>query len=190
MSIAVAITLCFLTPFIVGAANLNLDSSAVPLEMFVSLIGVVLLTPVFQPEQNEEIEDMIFSKYYGSTRIQIVRIIYSIVIISILITLFSSYMKTQGCEITLALTLGAIADSIFLGSIGMATSSLTRNTIVGYMPPLLYYALNIGMGPRLGNFYLFSMTSGNYSAKIWLLSSGIFMIAMSIIIQSIRKKTL
>ena len=54
LSIAVAVLLCLVTPFLIGTANLNRNSAAMPLEMFVSLIGIVLLTPVFQPEQNEE----------------------------------------------------------------------------------------------------------------------------------------
>ena len=53
LSIAVAVLLCLVTPFLIGTANLNRNSAAMPLEMFVSLIGIVLLTPVFQPEQNE-----------------------------------------------------------------------------------------------------------------------------------------
>ena len=75
------------------------------------------------------------------------------------------------------LALGAIADALFLGFMSMLTSALTGNTVIGYMPPLLYYALNIGMGPKLGSLYLFSMVTGSYTAKLWLFIAGLLMMA-------------
>ena len=51
-----ALVLLLLTPVLFGVANLDRTASAVPLEVFVSLTGIILLTPVFQPEQNPEIE--------------------------------------------------------------------------------------------------------------------------------------
>ena len=86
------------------------------------------------------------------------------------------------------LALGAIADALFLGFMSMLTSALTGNTVIGYMPPLLYYALNIGMGPKLGSFYLFSMIKGSYTAKLWLFVVGILMIAAALFYQRLRKR--
>lgn len=83
----------------------------------------------------------------------------------LLICVFTVYMKLQSCDVTPVLAFGTIADAIFLGSMGMLTSALTGNTVIGYMPPLLYYVLNIGMGPKLRSFYLFSMVTGNYTAN-------------------------
>ena len=69
LSIAVAAVLCLLVPLLIGTSNLDQKSAAMPLEMFVSLIGIVLLTPVFQPEQNEEINDLVSSKYCSTERV-------------------------------------------------------------------------------------------------------------------------
>ena len=44
LSIAVAVLLCLVTPLLIGTANLDRNSAAMPLEMFVSLVGVVLLS--------------------------------------------------------------------------------------------------------------------------------------------------
>ena len=87
------------------------------------------------------------------------------------------------------MALGTIADALFLGSMGMLTSAVTRNTVIGYMPPLLYYALNIGMGPKLGSFYLFSMVTGSYTAKLWLFATGILMIVAAVFYQRLRKRS-
>ena len=154
LSIAAAVMLCLITPLLIGTANLDLNSAAMPLEMFVSLIGIVLLTPVFQPEQNEEIYDLVSSKYCNIGKVYLIRTLYSVVVVILLICLFTVYMQTQGSDVTIILVFGTVANAIFLGSMGMLTSALTGNTVIGYMPPFLYYALNIGMGPKLGSFYL------------------------------------
>lgn len=180
LSIAAAVILCLLTPLFIGTANLDLNSAAMPLEMFVSLIGIVLLTPVFQPEQNEEIHDLVSSKYCNIGKVYLIRTLYSVVVVILLICLFTVYMQTRGSDVTIILVFGTVANATFLGSMGMLTSALTGNTVIGYMPPFLYYALNIGMGPKLGSFYLFSMTVGNFRAKIWLLAAGVLMIVVSL----------
>lgn len=180
LSIAAAVMLCLLTPLLIGTANLDLNSAAMPLEMFVSLIGIVLLTPVFQPEQNEEIHDLVCSKYCNIGKVYLIRTLYSVIVVILLICLFTVYMQTRGSDVTIILVFGTVANATFLGSMGMLTSALTGNTVIGYMPPFLYYALNIGMGPKLGSFYLFSMTVGNFRAKIWLLAAGVLMIMVSL----------
>ena len=97
--------------------------------------------------------------------------------------------RLQSCDVTPVLALGTIADALFLGSMGMLTSAVTRNTVIGYMRPLLYYALNIVMGPKLGSFYLFSMVTGSYTAKLWLFATGILMIVAAVFYQRLRKRS-
>ena len=178
----------FLIPVMVGTANLDIYASAVPLEMFVSLIGIVMLTPVFQPEQNAEIDDLVSSKYISTTRIYLIRTIYSIIAIVLFICIFSGYMSIRDCDVDLRLMTGILSDAIFLGSLGMITSSICGNTIVGYMIPIVFYTLNYGMGSKLKNYYLFSMTIGKFGPKIWMLITGILLITTSIIFRGIRKK--
>ena len=188
LSIVAAVMLCLITPLLIGTANLDQNSAAMPLEMFVSLIGIVLLTPVFQPEQNEEIHDLVSSKHCSTEKVYLIRTLYTVGVVGLLICLFVVYMQTQGSDVTMILVFGAAANAIFLGSMGMLVSALTGNTVIGYMPPFLYYALNIGMGPKLGNFYLFSMTVGNFRVKIWLLAAGVLMIMVSLLYQIFRRR--
>ncbi len=179
--------LIIITPIIFGIANMDATSAAAPLDMFVSLMGIVMLTPVFQPEQNEEINDLVSSKYVSIAKIYLIRTIYSIIIVAIFISIFALYMSICKSEITLQLVIGTIANAIFLGSLGMITSAICNNTIIAYMIPLVFYALNYGTGPKLGNYYLFSMIRGNFEPKVWLLVTGIILIVASIIIKKLEK---
>ena len=178
----------FLIPIIDGTANLDRYESAVPLEMFFSLIGIVMLTPVFAPEQNADIDDLVSSKYVGTVKIYLIRTVYSIIVVALFTGLLSVYMSIRNCDVTPELMAGTLCDAVFLGSLGMVTSSICNNTVIAYMIPLVYYALNYGMGDRLKKYYLFSMAAGEFEPKIWMLITGILLITASILLRAAQKK--
>ena len=177
-----------ITPILFGTADLNETASAIPLETFVSLIGAVILTPLFHPEQNSEIEDIISSKYVDNTYVHLIRAIYSIIGISVLIIGFSIYMLIRGCKLTVSLILGTFADAMFLGSIGLLSAAISNSLPVAFMMSILYYLLNFTIQRKLGYFDLFSMMNGNYAPNLWLLISSIVIIALSILIKRIITK--
>ncbi len=108
-SISAAAILCLITPVLIGTASLDQRDAALVLEMFLSLTGAIVLTPIFQPEQNEEIDDLVSSKYHSVIRIYLVRAVYSVLATGLLITAFSLYMAARGCVITPVLVLGTVA---------------------------------------------------------------------------------
>lgn len=172
-----------LTPVLFGTTNLDSKAAAIPLEMFISIIGIVLLVPIFQPEQDDEIRDIIASKYIDSTYVHLVRAVYSVIGITVLVLIFSLFMLLCGCEITIALICGTIADAMFLGSMGLLASAVTNNLPVSFMVSLLYYVMNITMKSRLGNFNLFAMMNGNYKPNSYLFVASIIFIAVSVFIK-------
>ena len=183
-----ATVIMILTPVLFGTTGLDSKAAAVPLEMFISIIGIILLVPIFQPEQDDEIKDIVVSKYIDSTYVHIIRGAYSIIGIILLVLAFSLFMFVCGCEITIALIGGTIADTMFLGAIGLLTSAITSNMPVSFMIPLLYYVLNLTMKSKLGNFNLFSMMNGNYQPNIWLFISSVVFIVVAILIKRVLGK--
>ena len=186
--ILLATVIMILTPVLFGTTGLDSKAAAVPLEMFISIIGIILLVPIFQPEQDDEIKDIVVSKYIDSTYVHIIRGAYSIIWIILLVLAFSLFMFVCGCEITIALIGGTIADTMFLGAIGLLTSAITNNMPVSFMIPLLYYVLNLTMKSKLGNLNLFSMMTGNYQPNIWLFILSIVFIVIAILIKRVLGK--
>lgn len=177
-----------LTPILFGTTGLDSKAAAVPLEMLISIIGIILLVPIFQPEQDDEIKDIVASKYIDSTYVHLIRVAYSIIGIILSVLAFSLFMFVCGCEITIELIGGTIADAMFLGAIGLLTSAITSNMPVSFMIPLLYYVLNLTMKSKLGNFNLFSMINGNYQPNIWLFISSVVFIVVAILIKRVFAK--
>lgn len=175
-----SVIIMMLTPALFGITHLDSKATAVPLEMFISIIGIILLVPIFQPEHGGEIKDIIASKYIDSTYIHLIRVVYSVVGIIVLVLIFSLFMLLRGCEITMALICGTIADAMFLGSMGLLALAITGNLPVSFMVSLLYYVINIAMKSKLGNFNLFAMMDGNYKPNSYLFVASIIFITISV----------
>ncbi|MCI8318022.1 MAG: hypothetical protein HFG96_05780 [Lachnospiraceae bacterium] len=188
MHILVGALVLFLTPVLFGITDLDRFASAVPLERFVALLGPILLTPIFGPEQSSEIDDVVSAKYIGRSVVCAVRIFCLTGIMAVMILVFAIYMRESGCEIPPVLVTGTIADAVFLGSLGMLAGAISGNVAVAYMLPVMYYTLCMGMGNKLGSFYLFAMEEGNYAGKPRMLIIGILLAAVSVWIREMKKR--
>ena len=181
-----AVLLLLLTPFVFGTANVDAKTAAIPLEMFVSMIGIILLTPVFLPEQSGGIRDVVESKATAPVFVYSIRIGIALLSMLALIAAFVLYMKENGCAVSLvSAVFGTFSSSVFLGAFGLFVYGISDTLIVGYMAPMVYYMLNLFGGKKyLGELYLFSMSSGSIVEKYWLISMGMVLILSVLFIKS------
>lgn len=186
-----AVLVAVLTPVVFSISSLDARMSAQPLEMLLSFIGAILLTPIFLPEQNHEIRDIIRSKKTDYSAVCLIRVIYSVVAIMLITGIFVLVMKYCECEVTWKHFVGGFASSLFLGVVGFTVAGLSNSVSAGYMMAMVYYAANIGLKDKLGICYLFSMYSGeDFSDKylLILLSAIIIAIVFAVIFQVKYKK--
>ncbi len=183
--VAIAIVIVLLTPVVFSISSLDTKSAAQPIEMLLSLTGTVLLTPVFLPEQDENIRDLIRSRRTDYTHICIMRVIYSVLTLAVIIAGFVLVMRYFECDVTIRHAAGGFATALLLGSIGFFAVAISGNTPVGYMASLMYYIANIGLKDRLGKLYLFSMSTGSFEEKFWLIAVSAALIALGFILQRI-----
>lgn len=183
-----AAALLLLSPLLFGLTMLDSAASAVPLEMLAPVIGIILLTPVFTPEQNSDTADIIASKYLSPTWVHLIRVGYSVIGMTLMISIFSLFMLVFGCEINLTLVVGAIADGLFLGSLGLAISAISNNITVSLMIASLYYILNLTLQSDFGCFNLFGMTNGDFSPNPILFGTGVILLALSVLTKRLIQK--
>ncbi|WP_223068696.1 hypothetical protein [Paenibacillus caui] len=183
--LALSVLLLLLAPVIFGLTGLDARAAAVPLEMFVALIGIVLLTPLFAPEQNPEIREVVESKSTNHLCVCILRIAMSLTAMAVLVTSFVFVMKANGCAVDLSTYIfGTYAESLFLGALGLFAYGISDNIAVGYMLPVMVYAFNFASGPKyFGKLYLFSMAQGSFEEKNWLFGTGIALIILTMFIK-------
>lgn len=159
------------------------------MELCAALAGILLLAPVFLPEQNREIHDVVAVKYIGPLWIYGIRFLYSLAILCGMTALFWLYMLANACEADALLLAGTISEAVFLGAIGMLSSSLSGSLVITYMAPMLYYVLNFTGGSSLGPFYLFSMMkTGEPDTKPLQLAAAAVMTGTAFAVKAIRKR--
>lgn len=185
--LAASFGLLAIIPLFTGISALDERASAVPVELFLQLLGVLLICPVFLPEQEPCTRDTVTARYTSHFKVCILRILYSCITTAGLIAAFGFLMRANGCLVPTIYLAGAIAGAMFLGGIGLFAYALTRNLVFGYMAAIGYYALNLGLGKKLGNFYLFSALEGSMEEKLWLLAWGVVFLAAAVLVECRRR---
>lgn len=178
----IAILLLCLSPLVLGIENLPLADTAKVLEMYVALLGIIFLPPIFFPEQNKDLRDLIRSKYTNITVIYVLRAFEAIVILCLLLGAYMLILLNNGCAVDFPQYFaGTLSEMIFMGSLGILFYALTDNLIAGYMIPIFYYITALGSGAKyLKSFYPFSMSLGSFVEKYWLLGAGFILGAIGI----------
>lgn len=186
--ILAALAFCLFAPVIMGIENLDTIQTAQVLEVYIALIGIVLLIPIFLPDQNKDIRDLTESKKMPVYIVHLIRLIEAIVILALFILGIVFILKQKGCEFPiLQFFAGIMAEAVFLGSLGILAYSFSDTLPVAYMVPLLYYIICYGGGKKyLGQFYLFSMINGSYTEKWYLFIGGVICIGIGIFYRSKR----
>jgi membrane-associated HD superfamily phosphohydrolase len=178
----IALVFLLVSPLMMGVENLDAARTAKVLELYVALLGIILLTPIFLPEQNQDIKDLMGSKYTSVTAVILIRVLEAFFSMAILIGGFILLLKQNYCSFPeMKYYLGTIAEAAFLGGLGFCAYSITDQIAIAYMVPMIYYILNYGSGKKLlKDFYLFSMAYGGYHEKVYLAITGFVLIVIGI----------
>lgn len=169
--------------------NLNaLESAAVakPLELLLIWIGPAVLVPVFGPEQNPEIRDVVRTRRIDYLQVCVLRIGYSALTVALLSALFTGMMKAGESQVLPYHLWGSICSALLLGAVGMAVAGISGNTAAGFMVCMLYYLASYGMKNKLGVFSLFSMTGGMMSGKGWQLLTALLLTVLTVAVMRRR----
>ncbi|MFU0827590.1 MAG: hypothetical protein ACFWTJ_08650 [Lachnoclostridium sp.] len=188
--ILLCLVLAGISPMFMGTENLNPSKTARVLEMFVALLGIIMLTPVCLPEQNDEIKELVETKYISYTKVIIMRIIENLLCLMIMTGLYIVMLRYNNCSFPVfKYYLGTLAEAFFFGEMGFCAFVLFNQIAVGYLLPLMYYIIAVGSGKKLlGNFYPFSMTIGSYQEKIYLAVVGLILLFSGISYLNLSKR--
>ncbi|MDE5933181.1 MAG: hypothetical protein K2H40_11990, partial [Lachnospiraceae bacterium] len=183
-----AIAILFVTALVFPITALKGADVGRPIEFFLPFAGAALLTPVFLPEQDRSIRDVIASKKTNTSVIYALRLLYSAFALAALVLLFIALLYRNECEVHWFHLYGGIASAFFMGSIGFMVSGLSGNTIMGYMTTVIYHLVCYGLKKQLGVFWLFRMSAGIETGKGWLFVGGAAMIVVAFIVLEIRRR--
>jgi len=158
----------------IGIENLDAQKSAQVLEMFAALFGIIMLTPLCLPEMDNDIRELVESKYVPYIGVVIIRIMEALFFLMVIIALYTIMLKLNNCTFPfLKYLLGTFAEAYFLGGLGFCACVVFNQIAIGYLLPVMYYIMAIGGGKKLlGSFYPFSMIYASYQEKVNLAVLG------------------
>lgn len=189
LHILISVLMLLVSPLLMGVANLGAQDTAKVLEMYAALIGIVLLPPVFLPEQDHDIRDLVYTKYVNGAVVYLIRLFGNVLLLAVLLGLYVGLLKYQGCEFPeVKYFFGTLAQMLFMGGLGIFFYGLCDNLVIGYMVPIVYYIAAIGSGQKLLKmFYPFSMMIGSYKEKVLLAAGAAALIGAGVWLRCRRK---
>lgn len=186
----IAVILCAIAPFIMGMKNLEEPQVAKIIECYLGFLGVILLIPLFLPDTNKNIRDLIASKKTPITAVRSVRFLEGVVCLIVLLLIFLGVLKMGACTFHYGNCFyAAVANCIFMGGLGLLFYSVIDNIALAYMIPFLYFIISMGSGKKyLGKFWLMSFSAGRLQDKKYILAAGILMVAAALVIRKKRRE--
>lgn len=172
-----------LASIVFPTAGLTAAQASKPIEMMISFVGIIMMTAIFLPEQDQAVRESIACRKIGLESIRIIRMMISIMFLMLFVAAFCLYLKANECEISSYVIWGGMVSAFFMGSIAFCVTGLTGNSINGILAGMVYYICNLGLKKQLGVFFLFRMSCGMFSGKGWLLLGGTLLIATTFIIK-------
>ena len=182
-----AAAVLLLTPVLFGLAELNSRMAALPLEIMPPLMGMILMTPLFSPEQNEGILETVRAKKMSRHIVTLLRLICALVLLAGFIGILGGYMRLNDCEVTAKMCAGAFAGAAALGALGFFAAGVSDNIVIGYMVSMMYYITSLFLKKELGKFCLLSMSCGIKGSKPLLAVTAAVLIAAAMIFRRICK---
>ncbi|MDE6746384.1 MAG: hypothetical protein K2J72_07065 [Oscillospiraceae bacterium] len=157
---AIACVIALAVPTISSISSLTERGAAQPLEYLLSFAGAFLLTPIFYPEQNKNVRDLIRSKRTGYLSVCFVRVVYSAAALALVVGAMVLAMKLCESAVTWRHFVGGYASALLLGSVGLFFAGASGNVTAGYMAAVIYYLASYAMKDKLGAACIFSMMLG------------------------------
>ncbi len=182
--ILLLVLFCLMSVFFVSFRNLNASQAAKVMEMYFAFAGILLLTPLFMPEQNREIWLLEQSKAMPMWKLYLIRVLEAVVLLMVVVTVFVYVLKQGGSSFPMGkLWLGSVVEILFLGSIGFFVSAITNQVVLGYMVSVLYFIANIGASKYLGKLALFQMMKEEFGFIPVMSASALVLLIGGILIR-------
>lgn len=163
-----------------GTRFLDSFATGTLLVRYVSLIGIIFMTPLFFPEQDKNIAEVVQAKYVSHLKIIFGRLALAIVLLFLMVLAMLFVLHIGECEFPFYKYLyGTFITAFALGALGFFGVGITNNIILGYMLPICYYILNFGLKEKLGHFYLFSMSKASLEEKYYLFAAAVVLILVT-----------
>lgn len=150
----VCLGLLVLLPLMVSFQGIELEQGAMVTEIYVSLIGLILIGTVSLPEADSDFADLLRSQFISLGEIWILRVFVEMLLTIFFMSAWVLVLKHFNHQIpVLTFIFGGVSAAFLWGAIAATVAIISRNTYTGILVTLviLFYII-FGMNKRL-SFY-------------------------------------
>jgi len=185
----IATLLIAILPVIVGFRFIEQMGMVKLFEVYLSLLGILILGNILEHESNK-INEVVRSKKLSIINSFFFRMVIGIVVILIFFSIVILFGKIgKGNFQVFQFVPGALITSIFLGILCITVYNITKKISAGYLISFSYYIFErLTMGKYTRNFMLFGLLKNNYESKFYLVGVIIGLVLINIIILLRQKK--
>lgn len=146
--------------FMFGVSNLTHDRIIQFIELIFTLLGIILFTTIYAIDNTRNTILIINSKRYHYSFLLLLRLFLTIVFTILLILIGLVTFKICNSNVVFIQDIFiALTNTMFIGSLSLFISMISKNALIGYMFGLVYFLLCLGF-KNMSFMYLFSETFG------------------------------
>lgn len=152
-------------------------------EIFVSLLGIILIPGLAFIEDSSGLRETIYSKAVTPVIPAVIRLFYTVIILLLGVATFVGIAVLQGSVFDeLSIIAGVFISAFIMGATGYSIGIFTGNIALSYLVPFAYYCFEfLSKGRYTKEFYLFSLQRGYLAEEKWvLLAIGVLFVAISL----------
>ncbi|HEY9060681.1 MAG TPA: hypothetical protein VIO64_09300 [Pseudobacteroides sp.] len=153
-------------------------------EIFVSLLGIILIPGLAFIEDNSGLRETVYSKAVTPVIPAAIRLVYTVIVLLLGVATFAGIAVLQESVFDeLSIIIGVFISAFIMGAAGYIMGSFTGNIALSYLVPFAYYCFEfLSKGRYTKDFYLFSLQRGYLAEEKWvLLAIGVLFIAVSLL---------
>lgn len=161
----ICVLLVFASPLIFSLRMLSFKEAADIGELYISLIGLILLPSVCFTEKDRGTAEVVFTRKAHPVGARTVRLLMVFLILFMCCSAFSGFAWLQDSTFdTTKITLGVFITAGVTGMLGYTVGIMTGSMSLSYLLPFAWYGLEIFTGGKYTKeLYLFSLRTGEFS---------------------------
>ncbi len=153
-------------------------------ETLLPITGLLLLTPLFLPEQDETVLDVIRVRLTPVSLVYGIRAVCALIFVLLIPALAVFALRLLHCDAVPGLWASVVSSGLFLGGLGALAFARWGNLTAAYMVPTLYFILCVFTGQKKmeewGAAFLCPFSGDTVGFKPALFCLGLVLLAASI----------
>lgn len=138
-----------------GLNNISKEIETIVLERGLPVIGIIMISPLFQYELDKDLYDVLKLKNISIVKIIFLRLILRIVIFTSIILIYGKLLNSESFKY-INVVYHSLSLGLLFSSIGVFFFGITKNIVFSYLVPTIFLSFQwMSSYKKIGELYLF-----------------------------------